>query len=155
MRRSQQQQRFRPQSAFFPSEKADRFWSAPMSSNTWSFQRLWGGMSGVLTLDRSLGSKMEIPGRIGMDEFRAEAEALLRVRRFGILSTHSEAALGYPFGSLASYAVDDEVPTCYISLDYVRQQRLSSCQSLESLDRFHDDSCFFRWCSGSWRIIKL
>src|ERR1035437_5788368 len=43
MRRSQQQQRFRPQSAFSPSEKADRFWSAPMSSNTWSFQRLWGG----------------------------------------------------------------------------------------------------------------
>ena len=43
-----------------------------------------------------------------MDEFRAEAEALLRVRRFGILSTHSEAAPGYPFGSLASYAVDDQ-----------------------------------------------
>ena len=32
-----------------------------------------------------------------MDEFRAEAEALLRLRRFGILSTHSEAAPGYPF----------------------------------------------------------
>jgi hypothetical protein len=43
-----------------------------------------------------------------MDEFRAEAEALLRVRRFGMLSTHSEAAPGYHFGSLASYAVDDQ-----------------------------------------------
>ena len=51
---------------------------------------------------------MEIPDRTGMDEFRAEAEALLRLRRFGILSTHSEAAPGYPFGSLASYAVDDK-----------------------------------------------
>jgi putative heme iron utilization protein len=43
-----------------------------------------------------------------MDEFRDEAQALLRDRRFGTLSTHSEAVFGYPFGSLASYAVDDE-----------------------------------------------
>ncbi len=43
-----------------------------------------------------------------MDEFRTEAEALLRGRRFGILSTHSVDAPGYPFGSLASYALDDQ-----------------------------------------------
>ncbi|MBI4890404.1 MAG: pyridoxamine 5'-phosphate oxidase family protein [Acidobacteria bacterium] len=42
-----------------------------------------------------------------MDEIRTDAEALLRSRRFGVLSTHSEDAPGYPFGSLASYAVDE------------------------------------------------
>jgi heme iron utilization protein len=40
------------------------------------------------------------------DELRADADALLRARRHGILSTMSEAVPGYPFGSLASYAVD-------------------------------------------------
>jgi putative heme iron utilization protein len=43
-----------------------------------------------------------------MNEFRAEADELLRARRFGILSTMSEAIPGYPFGSLVSYAVDAE-----------------------------------------------
>jgi len=43
-----------------------------------------------------------------MNELRAEAETLLRARRFGILSTMSEAVAGYPFGSLVSYALDGE-----------------------------------------------
>jgi putative heme iron utilization protein len=43
-----------------------------------------------------------------MNESRAEADELLRARRFGILSTMSEAIPGYPFGSLVSYAVDAE-----------------------------------------------
>jgi heme iron utilization protein len=43
-----------------------------------------------------------------MDELRAGAEALLRGRRYGLLSTMSAAVPGYPFGSLASYAVDPE-----------------------------------------------
>ena len=50
MRRSQQQQGSDRSQHFFPSKKADRFWSATMSSNTWSFPRLLGGMSGVLKL---------------------------------------------------------------------------------------------------------
>lgn len=57
---------------------------------------------------------MKISGGIGTNDFRDEAEALLRARRFGILSTHSEAALGYPFGSLASYAVDDEARPVFL-----------------------------------------
>lgn len=43
-----------------------------------------------------------------MSEFRDEAEKLLRARKFGILSTLSQAVPGYPFGSLVSYAVDAE-----------------------------------------------
>src|SRR5216683_934201 len=55
---SQQQQGSDRSQHFFPLKKADRFRSAPMSSNTWSFPRLLGGMSGVLTLEQEMQTEL-------------------------------------------------------------------------------------------------
>ena len=71
-----------------------------------------------------------------MDELRAGAEALLKSRRFGILSTLSEAVPGYPFGSLASYAIDSEGRPVFLLSDLALHTRNAAADPRVSLTVF-------------------